>query len=48
MWFDGSLDAKIIVPQLTTITIPSYDTGNLAAELIISRIKLNLFQKYNS
>ena len=39
--FDGSLEAKIIVPQLTTITIPSYDMGNLAAELIISRIKDN-------
>ena len=39
--FDGSLEAKIIVSQLTTITIPSYDMGNLAAELIISRIKDN-------
>lgn len=37
--FDDSSMSKIIEPKLTTITIPSYKMGDIAANLLISRIK---------
>lgn len=37
--FDDSKESKIIEPKLTTINIPSYEMGEFAASLLISRIE---------
>lgn len=37
--FDDSSESKIIEPHLTTISIPSYDIGIIAADMLLSRIK---------
>lgn len=36
--FDNSIESKIIEPHLTTVNIPSYEMGDIAANLLISRI----------
>ena len=36
--FDDSNESKIFDPKLTTVSIPSYEMGKLAADLLISRI----------
>lgn len=38
--FDGSPEAKLITPTLTTAKIPSTDIGKLAATLLIRRIQM--------
>ena len=37
--FDDSKEATIIEPKLTTIKIPSYEMGDIAADLLLNRIK---------
>lgn len=37
--FDDATEAKIIDPKLTTVAIPSYEMGNIAADLLLSRIR---------
>ena len=37
--FDDSTESKIIEPKLTTVNIPSYEMGNLAANLLLSRME---------
>lgn len=37
--FDNSIESRIIEPRLTTITIPSSEMGDIAANLLMSRIK---------
>ncbi|EKQ57412.1 MULTISPECIES: LacI family DNA-binding transcriptional regulator [unclassified Clostridium] len=36
--FDDSMESKIIEPRLTTVRIPSYEMGDIAANLLLSRI----------
>jgi Transcriptional regulators len=36
--FDNSIESKIIEPHLTTVSIPSYEMGDIAANLLLSRI----------
>lgn len=36
--FDNSTESKIIEPHLTTASIPSYEMGDVAASLLLSRI----------
>lgn len=36
--FDNSTESKIIEPNLTTVNIPSFEMGNTAADLLLSRI----------
>ncbi|NRT73229.1 LacI family DNA-binding transcriptional regulator [Clostridium beijerinckii] len=36
--FDDSMESKIIEPHLTTVSIPSYEMGDIAADLLLSRI----------
>jgi LacI family transcriptional regulator len=36
--FDDSMESKIIEPHLTTASIPSYEMGDVAANLLLSRI----------
>jgi LacI family transcriptional regulator len=36
--FDNSMESKIIEPHLTTVSIPSYEMGDIAANLLLSRI----------
>lgn len=36
--FDNSAESKIIEPHLTTVSIPSYEMGDIAANLLLSRI----------
>jgi LacI family transcriptional regulator len=36
--FDDSMESKIIEPHLTTVSIPSYEMGDIAANLLLSRI----------
>jgi LacI family transcriptional regulator len=36
--FDDSMESKIIEPHLTTVNIPSYEMGDIAANLLLSRI----------
>ncbi|MBE6070446.1 MAG: LacI family transcriptional regulator [Clostridium butyricum] len=37
--FDDSKESKIIEPHLTTVNIPSYEMGDIAASLLLSRIE---------
>lgn len=37
--FDNSIESQIIEPALSTINIPSYSMGHIAADLILSRIE---------
>lgn len=37
--FDDSKESKIIEPKLTTVNIPSYEMGEFAASLLLSRIE---------
>lgn len=37
--FDDSKESKIIEPHLTTVNIPSYEMGDIAANLLLSRIE---------
>lgn len=37
--FDDSIESRIVEPRLTTVTIPSSQMGDIAANLLISRIK---------
>lgn len=36
--FDDFMESKIIEPHLTTVSIPSYEMGDIAANLLLSRI----------
>lgn len=36
--FDDSMESKIIEPHLTTVSIPSYEMGDIAANLLLSRM----------
>ena len=38
--FDGSLEASMVVPSITTVEIPSDDIGRLAAFLLVERIRI--------
>ena len=37
--FDDSAESKIIEPHLTTVYIPSFEMGDIAADLLLSRIE---------
>lgn len=37
--FDDSIESRIVEPRLTTVTIPSIQMGDMAANLLMSRIK---------
>lgn len=39
--FDNSLESQIIEPALSTVNIPSYSMGYIAADLILSRIEFS-------
>ncbi|MDO5518194.1 MAG: substrate-binding domain-containing protein, partial [Clostridium sp.] len=37
--FDDSSESKIIEPHLSTVHIPSYEMGSIAADMLLNRIK---------